>query len=110
MRTSIWLLVPMFLGCGGIIRDTNTYKSEVGFLGAAALQQADSILQLVKVGCRCEGGKFTTPTCEQAAHRALVVQSRVPWHTAMMMYNARLVDSRPSVDPPAVPSPSTLCP
>lgn len=105
------ILVPMlmFLGCAGIIRDTNTYKAEVGFLGAASLQQADSIIQLVKAGCKCENGKFTTPVCDQAAHRALVVQARVPWHTAMMMYNARMVDDRPAVDPPAVPSPSSLC-
>lgn len=109
MKMYLLVLVPMFLGCSGIIRDTETYKTEVGFMGAAALQQAESILQLVKVGCRCEGGKFTTDECNKAAHRALVVQSRVPWHTAMMMYNARLVDTRPAVDPPTVPATSTLC-
>ncbi len=109
MKILILALVPLFVGCSGVIRDTNTYKTEVGFLGAASLQQADSIIQLVKAGCKCEGGKFTTPVCEQAAHRALVVQARVPWHTAMMMYNARLVDTRPSVDPPAVPTTSSLC-
>lgn len=102
-------LVPMFLGCSGIIRDTDTYKTEVGFMGAASLQEAESILQLVKTGCKCEGGKFTTAECDKAAHRALVVQSRVPWHTAMMLYNARLSDTRPAVEPPAVPTTSTLC-
>lgn len=110
MKIMLGIMVIVGLGCSGVIRDTNTYKTEVGFMGAASLQQADSIIQLVKAGCKCEDGKFTTKVCEQAAHRALTVQARVPWHTAMMLYNARLVDNRPAVDPPAVPSPSSLCP
>lgn len=95
--------------CHGIIRDENTYKAEVGFMNAAAMQEADSIVYLVKSGCKCDNGNFVLPECEKAAHRAMVVQSRVPWHTAMMLYNARLLDERPSVNPPAVQTSTTLC-
>lgn len=102
-------IASMLLGCHGVIRDDATYRTEVGFMGAAASQETESLLLMIKVGCQCVNGKFVVPQCEQAAHRALVVQSRVPWHLSMMLYNARLDDTRPAVDPPAVPSPSTLC-
>ena len=111
MKKVAWTVAVVILlaSCHGVVRDENTYKAEVGFMNAAALQEADSIVYLVKSGCKCEGGKFVLPECEKAAHRAMVVQSRVPWHTAMMLYNARLLDERPSVDPPAIPTSTTLC-
>jgi len=106
-----WVVFALtFAGCHGVIRDSATYNAEVGFMSAAALQGAESLMALVARGCKCVDGKFIDPVCESAAKRALVVRARVPWHKAMMLYNARLADDRPAVDPPTVPSPSTLCP
>lgn len=105
------LLIPMLFGCSGILRDEVTYTAEVGFMGSASLQEAESIILLVGTYCRCDAtGKFTTSDCAKAANRALVVQSRIPWHTAMMMYNARLATERPGEEPPVVPATSSLCP
>lgn len=104
------LFAVLLAGCHEVVRDEATYRAEVGFMQAAAMQEAESLISLVKAQCKCEGGKFVTPDCEKAAKRALVVQSRVPWHTAMMLYNARLIEERPDPKPPEVPPTSSLCP
>jgi len=103
-------LLPI-LGCHTVVRDEATYKLEVNFMEQAAVQQAESLTTLVKTYCKCDAEKkFTTPDCEMAAKKAVLASARVPWHKAMMLYNARLLTVRPPVDPPVVPSTSTLCP
>ena len=110
MRMAYLIVTPLIvLGCHGVIRDEAVYKTEVKFMEAASIQEAESITQLVKTHCKCENGSFVNKDCEKAAKRALVVQSRVPWHVSMMMYNARLSDDRPAVDPPSVPTVTSMC-
>ena len=107
----IWIATAFVLaGCHNVVRDETTYRTEVGFMEVATMQEADSLTFLIKAQCKCDGGKFVVPECEKAAKRALVVQSRVPWHKALMLYNARLTDERPPQEPPAIPATSSLCP
>ena len=113
MRTFLKLLafVPFIASCHGIVRDETVYKNEVGFMGASALDAADAVVKLIALECKCTDGKFTPGSdCEKYARNALVIQSRVPWHASMMLYNARLATDRPAETPPAVPATSTLCP
>ena len=105
--------IPLFLllGCHGVVRDETVYQAEVGFMEQAATQEADSLISLIQTYCKCDADhKFTTPACDAAAKKAMVVKSRIPWHVSMMLYNARLIADRPSAEPPAITSPSTLCP
>ena len=114
----IWKALALMIlttGCHNVVRDESVYKLEVGFMEQASVQQSDSLANLVKTYCKCTvnsaGVKaFTTSECEAAAKKSVLAKSRVPWHASMMLYNARLLDTRPSVDPPAVPSATTLCP
>jgi len=50
------------------------------------------------------------PECKKAAKLVLTVKTRVPYHKAMMLFNARLLEERPPKTPPEIPSPDTLCP
>ena len=80
-------------------------------MGQATLQQAAQLENWVKTACQCdEQGKFTNTTCETSADLVLVVKTRIPWHTSMMLYNARLLKTRPAKVPPEIPAISTLCP
>lgn len=109
---SLVMLVLTLSGClSGVVRDEATYRAEVGFMEAAALQEAESLVLLIKANCKCDtDGTFMSPDCEKAAKRALVVKARVPWHTAMSLYNARLSAVKPADAPPDVPLTKTLCP
>lgn len=111
MKKVIALVVVLgALGCHEVVRDEATYRAEVTFMTTAAMQEAASLVMMVKSYCRCTNGKFTTPECDIAARRALVIQTRIPWHKDMMLYNARLSEERPPSDPPTVPQAASLCP
>lgn len=109
MKITIVMLLLLVVGCHDVVRDEAVYKTEVGFVGAVIAQETESLLYFVKTHCKCTDGKFVVPECEQAAKRTLVAKSRVQWHLDMMIYNARLAEDRPAIDPPQVPSSSTLC-
>ena len=105
-------LAPFLLSCGGpsVVRDAQVYETELGFWEAASLQTATALKGFIAEYCVCEEGVFTTEMCEKAAKKALVVETRVPYHKAMALYNAQLLKKRPSKTPPVVPATSTLCP
>lgn len=113
MRT-LWLLAGLLslTSCGGqLVRDSRTYQVEVTFLTMAAMQQADLLKGFISTNCVCTSDKqFTTAQCQKAAKTVQVIQSRIPWHKAMMLYNGGLTETRPPIEPPAVPPPSELCP
>jgi len=105
---------PFLMGgsCGGqtVIRDATVYKTELGFMEQASMQTAETLRVFILQHCVCTDGKFVSEACEKAAKKVLVVENRVPWHKAMALYNAGLLEERPPKDPPVVPDPSTLCP
>lgn len=94
-----------------VLRDPDVYKNEVAFL-QMALEQNTALLEhhLADGSCSCEDGAWTTVECEDTAFNILVVQKRLDWHVAMMMYLGKVSDERPPKEPPEVPAPGTLCP
>lgn len=114
------ILTAVLLGCFAfmsgcpktIIRDANVYKVEMQWFTQAALQQADYLETFVREHCVCEesGDAFVEPDCQKAARLLLTAKVRTPWHHGMALYNAGLLEVRPSEDPPVIPDVSTLCP
>lgn len=104
------LMVGFLSACSGVVRDETVYRTEVSFMGQATLQQAEQLENWVRTSCQCNEGRFTTPSCEKSADLVLVVKTRIPWHTSMMLYNARLLDKRPAKTPPEIPAVNSLCP
>ncbi len=93
-----------------IVRDEAVYQTEIDLMEQMALQPVDSLNGFVKQYCTCTNGKWVSKTCAKAAKLILVVKTRVPYHKAMMLYNAGLLEERPPKDPPEVPAAETLCP
>ena len=101
------------IGCGGstIVREEAAYRTEVKWNETAGTRLAAHLEGFVKAHCTCDQQlNFTTKECEKAAKDALVVKARLPWHSAMMMYNGGLLDERPPEEAPKWDDPSTLCP
>ena len=112
MRKLIVASLLLTGACGAqVVRDSNTYQVEVEFMSMAAVQQSDQLKGFIKSHCQCGTDKqFTTEQCSKAAKTVQVIQSRVPWHKAMMLYNAGITSERPPAQAPAVPPASDLCP
>ena len=109
------LVVPLVgAGCGDyVVRDEVVYKTELNFMEQTAFQPADKLVEWINLSCKCAEGKFIEPNaalCKASAKLVVVVKARVPYHKAMMLYNASITEKRPPKDPPAVPETSTLCP
>jgi hypothetical protein len=106
------LMVTMVLvGCSpAVVRDEAVYRTELDFMEQAAVQPATSLEEFIQQHCACGAGHFVTPECKKAAKLVLTVKTRVPYHKAMMLFNARLLEERPPKTPPEIPSPDTLCP
>jgi hypothetical protein len=101
------------LGCTTkvVLRDPEVYKNELAFF-EMALQQDTALLEahLADGSCSCdESGAWNNEVCETSALNILVVKLRLRWHLDMMLYNGRLLEKRPPVEP-EVPEPSSLCP
>lgn len=112
---ALLLLATPLVGanCNSVVRDETVYKTELGFLEQTATQPADALVGWFNLFCKCEDGKFVGPTAEKCAKDAKLVQvirARVPYHKAMMLYNASLTKKRPPKAPPAVPPATDLCP
>jgi len=110
---AVLTLVPMLLGSScnkTVVRDANAYKAELELMGQMSMQSAASLKKLITLECACADGKFTTKDCEKAADLVLVIETRLPWHKAMSLYNAGLTEERPPKDPPEIPAIETLCP
>lgn len=112
MRTLLLIvLAGMISGCpSSVVRNADVYQTELDFMEQAAIQPTDSLEKLLRLHCTCVNGKFENPECEDAAHKILVVRARVPWHKAMMLFNAGITNTRPDPVPPVIPAPETLCP
>ena len=107
------LVVSVCLGAtcsSSIVRDEAVYRTELNLMEQMAIQPVDSLDGFVKHHCTCTDGKWSSDSCTKAAKLILVVKTRVPYHKAMMLYNAGLLQERPPKDPPEVPAPETLCP
>lgn len=94
-----------------VLRDPVVYKNELTFL-QMALEQDTALLEhhLRDGSCSCEEGFWTSVECEDTARNILVVQHRLDWHVAMMLYLGKQSEERPPREPPEVPDPGTLCP
>jgi hypothetical protein len=99
--------------CNTVVRDENVYRTELDFMEQTAVQPADKLVEWINLHCKCEEGKFIDPNAELCGKSAKLVQlikARVPYHKAMMLWNADLLKTRPPKDPPEVPAPTELCP
>jgi len=96
--------------CNSVVRDENVFRTELDFFEQTSKQPADRLAQWVSIACKCEGGKFTDKWCAETAKLVQVVRTRVPYHKAMALFNAGLLEKRPPKDPPKVPPATDLCP
>jgi hypothetical protein len=112
MKNAIVILALLCLsGCTQyIVRDATVYQAEVNMLAMGMERQA-KILKESYIGnyCYCTEGKFTTEYCRQAADAVVMVDARMEWHKAMMLYLGGLTEVRPPKEE-AIPAPETLCP
>lgn len=105
------LFASLLFGCGSsVVRDTATYQAEVEWFQRATLEAAANLREQIQSTCLCVDGEFVTEGCSRAAFTVTVIESRAPWHSAMMLYNAGILEKRPPKDPPSVPPTSVLCP
>jgi len=99
--------------CNTVVRDEKVYRTELDFMEQTAVQPADKLVEWIKLHCKCEEGKFTgdnAALCEKSAKLVQVIKARVPYHKAMMLWNADLLKPRPPKTPPEVPAATDLCP
>ena len=95
---------------GTVLRDPEVYRNEVAFLQMAIEQDTELLLEHLNDGsCSCEDGEWNNEVCEMSALNVVVMEARLEWHIAMMMYLGNLSEENPG-DEPEVPDPSTLCP
>lgn len=105
------LLLNLCLSCSSsIVRDKNVYQAELDLMEQMAIQPVESLDGFLDQCCMCIDGRWSSLVCEHAATLILVVKTRVPYHKAMMLYNAGLSKKQPPKQPPAIPAPETLCP
>jgi len=98
--------------CDTVVREESVYRTELDFLEQSSKQPSDLLAEWVTFNCKCDpaGAVFLDAKCEKSAKLVQVIRARIPWHKAMMLYNARLLDKRPPKDPPVIPPASDLCP
>lgn len=110
-RCLLFLLLLAFTGCHStVVRQTKVAHAETKVLAQASLQASESIKALIQMGCKCFEGSFTTPECEVAAKRALVIDARVPRIRDNMLFLIGVSETEPPKDIPPVPDTGTLCP
>lgn len=115
VAVAVLLFVSPLLGanCNTVVRDEAVYKTELNFMEQTATQPADKLVEWINLHCKCSGGQWVDANaalCEKSAKLVQVIRARVPYHKAMMLWNADLLTKRPPKDPPAVPPSTDLCP
>jgi hypothetical protein len=96
-----------------VIRNPNVYLNEMDFDQMVHKQAVQHLRYWLTESCSCKDGAWDgdrAEACEKTAKHILVVETRDPYHTALMEYNGSFTDDRPPKDPPAVPETTTLCP
>ena len=84
-----------------IVRDSETYKNEI-YLLEMAIQQANELLRahIADGSCSCdEDGNWNNEVCETSAFNVVVMETRLEWHVAMMMFLGGLAEVDPGVEP-----------
>jgi hypothetical protein len=96
-----------------VLRDAATYKNEIHLLEMTIEQDTELLREHLADGaCKCdEEGNWSSESCETAALNVLVMEKRLKWHVAMMMYLGGLAEENPGEEPPVSEEEiSTLCP
>lgn len=96
------------------IRNPNVYGQEIDYNNMVQGQAVAQLRYWLEANCSCDSTLEWTgdhaSQCEKTAKHILVVETRGPYHTALMEYNGSLVDERPSETPPEIPEANSLCP
>jgi hypothetical protein len=102
--------VVLLAGCGHgrVVRDADVYRAELDQYDRWAVRQAGLLRDFVSSECACVEGRFEEPRCAEATDWLLTVEARHVWHRQMALFNAGLVETRPSASPP--PIPPSACP
>jgi hypothetical protein len=113
----VGVLVAATLGTAAckrvVLRDAATYKNEIYLLEMTIEQDTELLREHLADGaCKCdEEGNWSSESCETAALNVLVMERRLGWHVAMMMYLGGLSDENPGDEPPvSEDETATLCP
>lgn len=109
-KTLILLLSSMvFLtACGGkqVIRDGAVYETELQFADNVVAEQHEQLQEFINTYCLC--GTGPTLLCNAAVETWIVVESRWQWHSDMMRFNGRLIDTDPGEAPDYVEYPGLM--
>lgn len=97
------LILSLLAGCSGtVLRDRDTYLSEIAFSDRLVRDGAGAVLDVLTHQCECREGTWrsvsanvTDRLCQDNADWWTVYAVRWPWHRDMMLFNGRLRDVRP---------------
>lgn len=102
-----FLLAVALAGCSGtVLRDRDTYLTEVTFADRLLREGAPATRDIVVHRCTCANGVWrsnspwaTDLLCQGYADWWAVYSARWAWHRDMMLYNGRLLETRPPSTP-----------
>lgn len=107
MVTRLTLAALLTSSCTGVVlRDRDTYVTEVAFTDRMMREGAGAVRSILFDQCACRGEVWvaqsphvTNRLCQTYADWWTVYAIRWPWHRGMMLYNGRLLDTRPPSTP-----------
>lgn len=104
MRYLLILAALILTGCPNktVLRDAEVYRAEVNQYDSWATQQSKYLRGFIEEHCACDEGAFADSDCSKAADFVLTIEARHAWHLNMSLYNASLLDERPSETPPVI--------
>lgn len=84
-----------------VVRDPETYKNEVYLLEMTIEQDTELLKEHLADGsCSCdEDGNWNNEVCEASALNVVVMEARLKWHVAMMLFLGGLSDKDPGEIP-----------